>query len=159
MWEGRGEMVLLVCGAARGLGARRRRCSGRGCIKAVAASKKEIGGSVSVPGARDTARGTVTDAPIFIFDDATAAIDAGTEQRIRRALKARAGTHTTIIISHRLVSIMHADEILFLDEGCIVERGTHEQLLALKGRYFELHSLQLRDEHRSPHLTERVKPA
>ena len=105
------------------------------------------------------ARGTLTDAPIFIFDDATAAIDAGTEQRIRRALKARAGTHTTIIISHRLVSIMHADEILFLDEGCIVERGTHEQLLALKGRYFELHSLQLRDEHRSPHLTERVKPA
>jgi ATP-binding cassette subfamily B protein len=55
--------------------------------------------------------------------------------------------------------MMHADEILFLDEGCIVERGTHEQLLALKGRYFELHSLQLRDEHQSPRLTERVKPA
>ena len=105
------------------------------------------------------ARGTLTDAPIFIFDDATAAIDAGTEQRIRRALKARAGTHTTIIISHRLVSLMHADEILFLDEGCIVERGTHEQLLALKGKYFELHSLQLRDEHWLPRLTERIKPA
>ncbi len=105
------------------------------------------------------ARGTLTNAPIFIFDDATAAIDAGTEQRIRRALKARAGTHTTIIISHRLVSLMHADEILFLDEGCVIERGTHEQLLALKGRYFELHSLQLRDEHGSPRLTRHSNPA
>jgi hypothetical protein len=41
----------------------------------------------------------------------------------------------------------------------VVERGTHQQLLALKGRYFELHSLQLRDEHRSPRLTEQIKPA
>jgi ATP-binding cassette subfamily B protein len=105
------------------------------------------------------ARGTLTDAPILIFDDATAAIDAGTEQYIRRALKARAGTHTTIIISHRLVSMMHADEILFLDEGRIVERGTHKQLLALRERYFALHSLQLRDENQLAPLNEQIEPA
>ena len=105
------------------------------------------------------ARGTLTDAPIFIFDDATAAIDAGTEQHIRHALNKRVGTHTTIIISHRLVSLMHADEILFLDEGRIVEHGTHEQLLALKGRYFALHSLQLRDENQLSSFSEHIQPA
>ena len=105
------------------------------------------------------ARGTLTDAPIFIFDDATAAIDAGTEQHIRHALNEQVGTHTTIIISHRLVSLMHADEILFLDEGRIVELGTHEQLLALKGRYFALHSLQLRDENQSSSFSEHRQPA
>ncbi|MEC8871508.1 MAG: ABC transporter ATP-binding protein, partial [Pseudomonadota bacterium] len=105
------------------------------------------------------ARGTLTDAPILIFDDATAAIDAGTEQYIRRALNERAGTHTTIIISHRLVSMMHADEILFLDEGRIVERGTHKQLLALRERYFALHSLQLRDENQLAPLNEQIEPA
>jgi len=105
------------------------------------------------------ARGTLTEAPILIFDDATAAIDAGTEQFIRRALNERAGTHTTIIISHRLVSMMHADEIIFLDEGRIVERGTHKQLLALRGRYFALHSLQLRDENQLAPLNEQIKPA
>ncbi|MED5228456.1 MAG: ABC transporter ATP-binding protein [Pseudomonadota bacterium] len=105
------------------------------------------------------ARGTLTDAPIFIFDDATAAIDAGTEQHIRHALNEQVGTHTTIIISHRLVSLMHADEILFLDEGRIVEHGTHEQLLALKGRYFALHSLQLRDENQSSSFSEHRQPA
>ena len=91
------------------------------------------------------ARGTLTNAPIYIFDDATAAIDAGTEQQIRSALGRRSGTHTTIIISHRLISLMHADEILFLDEGRILERGSHEQLLSINGRYAALHSLQMRD--------------
>ena len=105
------------------------------------------------------ARGTLTDAPIFIFDDATAAIDAGTEQHIRRALNERAGTHTTIIISHRLVSLMHADEILFLDEGRIIECGTHEQLLALKGKYFALYSLQLRDGNQLSPSSEQIQPA
>ena len=105
------------------------------------------------------ARGTLTDAPIFIFDDATAAIDAGTEQHIRRALNERAGTHTTIIISHRLVSLMHADEILFLDEGRIVESGTHEQLLSLKGKYFALYSLQLRDGNQLSPSSEQIQPA
>jgi ATP-binding cassette subfamily B protein len=89
------------------------------------------------------ARGILTDAPICIFDDAMSAIDAKTEQSIRKALVDRHGKRTTIIISHRLISIMHADEILFLDKGRVIERGTHKQLLALKGNYYALHSLQI----------------
>lgn len=89
------------------------------------------------------ARGILTDAPICVFDDAMSAIDAKTEQSIRKALVNRHGKRTTIIISHRLISIMHADEILFLDKGHIIERGTHKQLLALKKNYYALHSLQI----------------
>ena len=77
------------------------------------------------------------------MDDATAAIDADTERRIHDAVIARHDNRTSIVISHRLVSVMHADEILFLEEGKIVERGTHEGLLDLGGRYAELHSLQV----------------
>jgi ATP-binding cassette subfamily B protein len=55
--------------------------------------------------------------------------------------------------------MMHADEILFLDEGRIVERGTHKQLLALRERYFALHSLQLRDENQLAPLNEQIEPA
>jgi ATP-binding cassette subfamily B protein len=81
---------------------------------------------------------------IIVFDDSTAAIDAGTEQRIRAALKEVTKDRAVIIISHRLSSLMHANEILFLEKGHIVERGTHEQLLALGGRYRDLYELQIR---------------
>ncbi|HIO46967.1 TPA: ABC transporter ATP-binding protein, partial [Candidatus Poribacteria bacterium] len=104
------------------------------------------------------ARGILTDAPICVFDDAMAAIDAKTEQRIRKALADRSGKRTTIIISHRLVSMMHADEILFLDKGRIVERGTHDQLLALKGNYYALHSLQILNKQQDEWPLEQVSP-
>ena len=104
------------------------------------------------------ARGILTDAPICVFDDAMAAIDAKTEQRIRKALADRSGKRTTIIISHRLVSMMHADEILFLDKGRIVERGTHDQLLALKGNYHALHSLQILNKQQDEWPLEQVSP-
>ena len=77
-----------------------------------------------------------------MFDDSTASIDAATEQRIHAALKELTRARATIIISHRLSSFMHADEILFIDQGRIVERGSHEELLALGGRYKELYDLQ-----------------
>ena len=83
---------------------------------------------------------------IMVFDDSTAAIDAATEQRIRAALRRFSADRVTIIIAHRLSSLMHADQILFLDEGAVVERGTHEQLLALGGRYRALYELQVRPE-------------
>lgn len=86
---------------------------------------------------------------VLVFDDSTAAVDAGTEQRIRGAMKRFARDRVTLIISHRLSSLMHADQILFVEGGRIVERGTHEELLALGGRYRALYDLQLRpDEDR-----------
>ncbi|MFK0691042.1 ABC transporter ATP-binding protein [Mesorhizobium sp. IMUNJ 23033] len=87
---------------------------------------------------------------VLVFDDSTAAIDAGTEQRIRAAMKRFAKDRVTLIISHRLSSLMHADQILFVEGGHIVERGTHEELLALCGRYRALYDLQLRPDDDRP---------
>jgi ATP-binding cassette subfamily B protein len=90
------------------------------------------------------ARSLVLKPALMIFDDSTAAIDAGTEQRIRNAMKRFAKDRVTLVISHRLSSLMHADQILFVEDGCIVERGTHEELLAMGGRYRALYDLQVR---------------
>ena len=90
------------------------------------------------------ARSVMLRPPIMIFDDSTAAIDAGTEQRIRASLREVTRQCATIIIAHRLSSLMHADEILFLDQGRVVERGSHAELLALCGRYAALYELQAR---------------
>jgi len=81
---------------------------------------------------------------VMVFDDSTAAVDAGTEQRIRTAMKRFSKDRVTIIISHRLSSLMHADNIMFIDEGKIVEQGTHAQLLEQNGRYRELYDLQVK---------------
>ena len=90
------------------------------------------------------ARGIMLKPAIMVFDDSTASIDAGTERRIRAALAELSSNRVTIIISHRLGSLMHADEILFIEHGRIVERGTHDQLLAKGGRYHDLYQLQVR---------------
>ncbi|RUT32962.1 ABC transporter ATP-binding protein [Arsenicitalea aurantiaca] len=90
------------------------------------------------------ARALMLKPAVMVFDDSTAAIDAGTEQRIRSALKRFARDRVTLIISHRLSSLMHADKILFLEAGRVVEEGTHAELLALNGRYRALYELQVR---------------
>ncbi len=92
------------------------------------------------------ARGVVPGPGVMIFDDSTAAIDAVTEKRVRDALAEATRQKATIIIAHRLSSLMHADEILVLEEGRVVERGTHAELLALKGEYYDLYQLQTRTE-------------
>ena len=88
------------------------------------------------------ARSILLSPPILVFDDSTAAVDAGTEKAIRDALRAQTKTRATIIIAHRLGSLMDADEIIFLDEGRIVERGSHAELLKQGGRYASLYALQ-----------------
>lgn len=90
------------------------------------------------------ARSLMLKPAIMVFDDSTAAIDAGTEQRIRSAMRRFAKGRVTLVIAHRLSSLMHADRILFLEDGRIVECGTHEELLAKGGRYRALYDLQMR---------------
>jgi ATP-binding cassette subfamily B protein len=88
------------------------------------------------------ARSVLPHSSIIVFDDSTAAIDAGTERNIRQALADLTRDRATIIIAHRLSSLMHADRILFLERGRVVESGSHEELIALGARYASLHALQ-----------------
>jgi ATP-binding cassette subfamily B protein len=81
---------------------------------------------------------------VLVFDDSTAAIDARTEARIFDALRAEAARRVTILVAHRLNTLMHADRILVLDAGRIVEQGSHAELMALGGHYRDLHDLQSR---------------
>ncbi len=90
------------------------------------------------------ARTLVLKPAVMVFDDSTAAIDAGTEHRIRSAMRRYAKDRLTIIIAHRLSSLMHADLILFLEDGRVVERGSHAELLEQNGRYRALYDLQTR---------------
>ena len=80
--------------------------------------------------------------PVVVLDEATSALDNITEQQIQRELDELAVGRTTLIIAHRLSTIRHADKIVVLDEGAVVECGTHEELLARKGHYFALYSKQ-----------------
>ena len=92
------------------------------------------------------ARGVVPGPGVMIFDDSTAAIDAVTERKVREGLARATATKATVIIAHRLSSLMHADEILVLDDGRIVERGDHAALLAAGGTYAKLYELQSRSD-------------
>ena len=92
------------------------------------------------------ARGVVPGPGVMIFDDSTAAIDAVTERRVRDALAEATAAKATIIIAHRLSSLMHADNIVVLDEGRVVERGTHAELVKQGGVYADLYELQTRSD-------------
>ena len=88
------------------------------------------------------ARAMLKDAPILLLDEATAALDADSEQQVQAALARLQAGRTTLVVAHRLSTIRDADQILVMDGGGIVERGTHDELLAMKGLYARLVSLQ-----------------
>ncbi|NLJ84008.1 MAG: ABC transporter ATP-binding protein [Halanaerobiaceae bacterium] len=91
------------------------------------------------------ARALIKKAPILILDDATSAVDMETEQLIQESLEKIQKKCTTFIIAHRISSVRHADEIIILNNGRILERGTHEELLARKGQYYKIFKAQYRD--------------
>lgn len=81
------------------------------------------------------ARALLKDAPIVVLDEATASIDPENEQLIQQALTALTREKTVVVIAHRLATIEHADQILVVEDGTVVQRGTHEELLAQEGVY------------------------
>jgi ATP-binding cassette subfamily B protein len=82
----------------------------------------------------------------LVFDEATSALDSKTEKAIQAELGEISAHHTTLVIAHRLSTIMDADEIIVLDRGRVVEQGTHDALLARRGTYAHLWTLQLQQE-------------
>jgi ATP-binding cassette, subfamily B, bacterial MsbA len=91
------------------------------------------------------ARALLTDPPILILDEATSALDTESERLVQEAVDRLLQGRTVFVIAHRLSTITHADQILVLDRGEIVERGTHAELLAMRGAYHRLYSLQFGD--------------
>jgi len=91
------------------------------------------------------ARALLRDASILILDDASSALDMETEYSLLKNLKNRKQRPTTFIIAHRISAVKNADKIAFLENGSIVESGTHEELLELKGKYYEVYCEQFKD--------------
>ena len=92
------------------------------------------------------ARAVVRNPRILVLDDALSSVDTDTEERILRSLKEVTRERTTVLISHRVSTVRHADQIIVLRDGRVVERGTHDELLAQGGYYEELYQKQLLEE-------------
>jgi subfamily B ATP-binding cassette protein MsbA len=90
------------------------------------------------------ARAILADPRILVLDEATSSLDTESESLIQESLKSLLKGRTTFVIAHRLSTIRQADQILVIEDGRIAERGTHEELIEKKGRYFELYTYQAR---------------
>ncbi|MEW5757273.1 MAG: ABC transporter ATP-binding protein/permease [Pseudomonadota bacterium] len=101
------------------------------------------------------ARAVLKKPAIMVFDEATSSLDSHSEQEILKALRELAADHTTLVIAHRLSTIVDADEILVMNQGRIIERGAHRELLAHDGHYARMWRLQLA-EHREQITTEEI---
>lgn len=86
------------------------------------------------------ARAALSKAPILVLDEATSSVDTRTERHIEKAMDSLMSGRTTFVIAHRLSTVLNSNAIMVLEQGEIIERGTHEQLLELKGRYYELYT-------------------
>nr|HPJ95729.1 ATP-binding cassette domain-containing protein [Syntrophales bacterium] len=93
------------------------------------------------------ARALLKNAPILILDEATSSLDTESEMEVQAALDNLMQGRTTLVIAHRLSTIRHADRILVLMKGEIVEEGSHEDLMSRQGEYFRLHQMQFREEY------------
>jgi ATP-binding cassette, subfamily B, bacterial len=100
------------------------------------------------------ARALLTEAPILVLDEPTSALDPTNEQMITETLRSLKGRRTIIIVSHRLSTVADCDQIFVMDEGRIVEQGTHEELLAHRALYWRMakHQLKLADDE--PQITQ-----
>ena len=95
------------------------------------------------------ARALAQDSPLLILDEATSSVDAYTEMLIQKALEELLKNRTSFVIAHRLSTIVNADKLLVVDDGRIVEIGTHEELLARGGLYKKLYDMQFLSESAS----------
>lgn len=93
------------------------------------------------------ARAIYKNAPILIMDEATSALDSESERHVQAAIEALTENRTTLVIAHRLSTVERADKIMVMDQGRILEMGTHKELLAKNGAYANLYKLQFRDNH------------
>ena len=86
------------------------------------------------------ARAAVADAPAMILDEATSSIDTRTESLVQKGMDALMNGRTTFVIAHRLSTVQNSDCIMVLENGRIIERGNHDELIAKKGRYYQLYT-------------------
>jgi ATP-binding cassette subfamily B protein len=96
------------------------------------------------------ARALLKDAPVILLDEATASLDSESEREVQRAIERLCFGRTTIVIAHRLHTVVDADRIFVIEEGVVAESGRHDELLRKGGRYASFYRLQLRDQEQTP---------
>jgi ATP-binding cassette subfamily B protein len=92
------------------------------------------------------ARALVKDAPIVLLDEATAALDSESEQLVQDAIARLCKGRSTLVVAHRIQTILHADRILVIEGGAVVESGRHDELVRRNGRYASFYRLQLHEQ-------------